>query len=119
MIFDRVKLRNKWIILFCLLLVLIVYLFLQNNWIKVQHIETKIDNLPNELKGLKIAHISDVHLPNNASSFEKLIELVKKENPDIIILTGDIIDKRANLDRPLLGEFCKGLANITDTYAVS
>lgn len=45
------------------LAVIIVYVYLQNNWVQVEHIDVAINNLPEELKGLKIAHVSDVHIP--------------------------------------------------------
>ncbi|MGV8149320.1 MAG: hypothetical protein ACLKAN_09990, partial [Alkaliphilus sp.] len=65
-----------------LMLVCIVYCFVQNNWIEVDHIKIRLNNLPSELVGVKIAHVSDVHLPQNASTVEKLIDKVKKQNPD-------------------------------------
>jgi predicted MPP superfamily phosphohydrolase len=96
-----------------------VYCFEENNWIKVEHINIKINNLPKELQGLKIAHVSDVHLPKNASSIDNIVKNVSKQNPDIIVMTGDIIDESADLETCGLNELCQGLSEITNTYAVT
>ena len=44
----------------------------------------EINNLPKELDGLKIAHISDVHLPKNASNIDSLVNKVRQQKPDIM-----------------------------------
>jgi len=102
-----------------IILVMIVYCFVQNNWIEVEHIKVEVSNLPKELNGLKIAHISDVHLPKNASSIENIVNKVKQQNPDIIVMTGDIVDVSADLKTCELGKLCKGLSGIAKTYAVT
>ena len=95
------------------------YCTIQNNWIYVDHISVGLSNLPKELNGLKIAHISDVHLPKNASSIENIINKVKKENPDIIVMTGDIIDASADIKNCGLDTLSYGLSQIAPTYAVT
>jgi uncharacterized protein len=91
------------------IIVIIVYCYVENNWIEVEHIKIEMNNLPKELKGLKIAHISDVHLPKNASSIDNIINKVKQQKPDIIVMTGDIIDSSADLKTCGLGKLGKGL----------
>jgi len=100
------------------LAVIIVYVYLQNNWVQVEHIDVAINNLPEELKGLKIAHVSDVHIPLYAPDIEKLIIILQREKPDIIALTGDILDGSGKWDNPDLIKFCTSLADIAVTYAV-
>lgn len=54
--------------------------------------------LPTELEGLRIAHISDVHVGPYLGT-EQLSQYVDRVNalfPDLIILTGDIVDDRAS-----------------------
>ncbi|SHH87079.1 metallophosphoesterase [Clostridium grantii] len=104
---------------FTLLLISItifVYCYAQNNSIKVQNIKVEITDLSKELEGIKIAHISDVHLPKNASNIDTILNKVKKQKPDIIVLTGDLIDKSADLNTCGLEKLCKGLSEITNTY---
>lgn len=100
-------------------LVMIVYCFVENNWIEVEHIKIEMNNLPKELNGLKIAHISDVHLSKNNSNIDNIVNNVKQEKPDIIVMTGDIIDQSADLKTCGLDKLCRGLSEITKTYAVT
>lgn len=102
-----------------IILVYIIYVFLQNNWLEVERIEVKIDGLPKELAGFKIAQIADVHMPTTGSNLNKLIDKLEREKPDLIVLTGDLIDKRAKIDNLLLGDFCQDLTKIAETYAVT
>lgn len=113
------KKRKAWIISIGLVIASVLYIITQNNWIQVERIEVKISNLPGELQGLKIAQISDVHIPKNASNINKLINKVRKENPDIIVMTGDIIDQSSDIMNSDLGTLCRELSAITDTYAVT
>jgi predicted MPP superfamily phosphohydrolase len=110
--------KTKVGILTVILAVIIVYVYLQNSWVQVEHIDVAIDNLPKELKGLKIAHVSDVHIPLYAPDTEKFIKILQREKPDIIALTGDILDGRGKWDNPDFIKFCTDLADIAVTYAV-
>ncbi len=54
-------------------------------------------NLPEAFKGLRIVHISDIH---SGSFMDKIavlrgIDKIMKENPDIILFTGDLVNDRA------------------------
>ncbi len=96
-----------------------VYFYLQNNWVELEHITIKINNLPEGLHVLKIAHISDLHIPNNASDIDSLAKLVKNESPDIIVMTGDLIYKHKTIREKELGRFCRRMSDIARTYAVT
>lgn len=54
---------------------------------------TKI-SINGEIKGLKIAHISDFHNAKFKNNNKKLLTLISNANPDIIAITGDLIDSR-------------------------
>lgn len=55
-------------------------------------------DLPAELQGLKIVHLSDVHVgPTIGAEFvKKIVKRVNEQNPDLIVLTGDIGDGDIN-----------------------
>jgi predicted MPP superfamily phosphohydrolase len=62
-------------------------------------IETKelpVIGLPDSLDGLKIAHISDIHLTGHVSPgfYRYIIERANQWQPDLLAMTGDIVDKR-------------------------
>ena len=59
--------------------------------------------------GLKVVHISDIHLKYLKVSVQKLVRAIKSEKPDIIILTGDYINNASHIPKLLnLLEVIKG-----------
>ena len=60
-----------------------------------------IDSLPNDLNGLRIAHLSDVHLTGQLStSFYRLaIDWLSDQSPDLIVISGDIVDYETALQQ--------------------
>jgi hypothetical protein len=112
------ELRIKKVKIFLLLVIIGIYLFLQNNWLDKEEIIIEMNNLPIELDGFKIVQISDLHIPQNEIEIGKLTDLVKKENPDVIVLTGDTISRGTNLDYSQLELLFDDLSDITKVYAV-
>lgn len=58
-----------------------------------------IKNLPSELEGLKIAHLSDIHA-DVLTGRDKIMRIVQRTNslkPDIVAITGDFVDGRASV----------------------
>lgn len=69
-------------------------------------------------KPLKIVFISDLHLGYTISKgeFEKWVELINQENPDIVLIGGDIVD---NSIRPLIkGGFAESFKKIKSKHGV-
>jgi len=58
------------------------------------HIVYKDKNVPREFNGFKILHLSDLHNKSFGKSQERIQEFIADAKPDIIAITGDIIDKR-------------------------
>lgn len=108
-------------ILFCLILLILLYLIVQNNWIQVERFEILVNLLdPNpSFDGLKIIHISDLHLTEKNPNVNALLKLIREQKPDVIMLTGDIIDSSADIERCGLIELCQGLTAIAQVYAVA
>lgn len=91
----------KWLlVIFTILVLTIIYA----RYIGTLGFETKeyaVDekNIPNSFDGLKIVHFSDIHY-NRAITLSKINDIVEEINlinPDIVVFTGDIIDKDATL----------------------
>lgn len=80
------------LVLLILLIVFCVLVYISNNCLKITKYTVKNSKLPQKLDGLKIVHISDVHSKLFGQDNEIFIDKVKKINPDIIIMSGDIID---------------------------
>lgn len=61
---------------------------------KKHQLSIHLDKWPEALNGLKIIQISDLHLGSFDSTkpIEKVVEMINKEQADIIVFTGDIIN---------------------------
>jgi predicted MPP superfamily phosphohydrolase len=68
------------------------------------------------LDGLRIAQVSDVHLPANRAAAERTVELISSERPDIVVLTGDQCETRSAV--PGLIEFAQAVRGTVATIAV-
>ena len=57
-----------------------------------------LKGLPASFKGFKIIHISDIHSGSlkDKAAVLKGIELIEKQNPDIVLFTGDLVNDRAS-----------------------
>jgi predicted MPP superfamily phosphohydrolase len=79
-----------------------VFLHIQNNWLETTYITVESQKTPDNFKGYKIVQLSDLHNKMFGKNQETLVENVEKINPDIIVITGDIIDSRRYDSRPSL-----------------
>jgi len=63
---------------------------------KVHRSDIQFKNLPNAFKGLKIVHISDMHVGSftNNKALEKAFSTINDERPDIIVFTGDLVNNK-------------------------
>lgn len=60
----------------------------------IRRVVVDFDDLPEALVGLKIAHLSDIHVGNTMYR-ENIADIVRETNaldPDIIVITGDLAD---------------------------
>ena len=66
----------------------------QNNSISITNFEYTNAKIPNSFDGFTIAQISDLHNQSFGENQVKLLEKLKQLAPDMIVITGDIIDYR-------------------------
>ena len=63
-------------------------------WVRLARRPVDVPGLPEELAGLRIAHLSDFHLgiPSRGThAVERAAEWVAANAPDIVCLTGDLL----------------------------
>ena len=89
------------------------------NPLDLETFRMEVKNLPQNFEGFRMVHISDTHLPRMAVLSGYLTYRVKQQNPDIILLTGDIVDRPAQVMTSGMKQLCKKLAKIAPTYAIS
>lgn len=83
----------------------------------VTKITIESDELPDSFAGYKIAHVSDLHNAEFGENNTSLISAIKSESPDIIAVTGDVLDAYDTKYEVGL-DFMKALAEIAPTYFV-
>ncbi|MGN0447890.1 MAG: metallophosphoesterase [Acutalibacteraceae bacterium] len=76
------------------------------------------DRLPEAFDKFRIAHVSDLHNTEIGKNNEKLLNILKEAKPDIIAITGDLIDSR-NTDIEKALQFAKEAVKIAPCYYVT
>jgi len=63
---------------------------------QVKRVSLAFENLPKAFKGLKIVHISDIHSGSfqDTKAVDHGVDLIIKENADLILFTGDLVNDR-------------------------
>lgn len=72
--------------------------FRQSRPPQIERLEIKVPNLPEELIGFTIAHITDIHLGLWASQSEldQALAVTAEEKPDLVAFTGDMVDRSSD-----------------------
>ncbi|MDB5199649.1 MAG: metallophosphoesterase [Chitinophagaceae bacterium] len=75
----------------------LVYGFSNKYNYDVRRVKLAFDNLPASFKGLKIVHISDIHSGSftNKAAVARGVQKILKENADLILFSGDLVNDRA------------------------
>jgi len=74
-----------------LLVAFVAWVIWANTAVELNTITVIGGDLPAAFEGYRIAHVSDLH---SAEFWPDVIELLKKAEPDIICITGDLMDSR-------------------------
>ena len=116
----------KFIIIFILIIaaILLYSRFIATKGLATKEYKITSSSIQDNFHGFKIVHISDVHYGRTTDK-KDLNNMVKEVNllkPDIVVLTGDLIDKDTKLDDILKGEISEALNSINANvgkYAIS
>jgi predicted MPP superfamily phosphohydrolase len=79
-------------------LMISIYGFIEAKDIRTEMITIKSAKIPAEVRRVRIAQISDVHLGLivGKERLNKILAKVKEANPDILVSTGDLVDGQIN-----------------------
>lgn len=80
---------------------------------------TVIDkNLPNSFYGLKIVHFSDLHYGRtiDKNNIKKIINKINNIRPDIVVFTGDLVDRDTKMNSNIKNVLIENLSKIKSTY---
>ena len=112
------KKRKK--LLFLLLIpIFLLYIILGlKNDLQISRYDYYNPKLPDSFEGFKILQISDLHCKTFGSGQSELIKKIHACQPDIIVMTGDIIDKNSSSAKPVY-DLLAGLNRQYPIYYVS
>jgi predicted MPP superfamily phosphohydrolase len=74
-----------------------IYGFTNKYNYQIHRLTLSFPNLPDAFKGMKIVQISDIHSGSftDKAAVNRGVDMVKKENADLILFTGDLVNDRA------------------------
>ena len=103
---------------FLLLTAAVIWVIWSNVTVQLHYISVQSDRLPAAFDGAKIAQISDLHNASFGQDNQTLLELLRQTNPDIIAITGDLIDSRRT-DVEVAARFVEQAVQIAPVYYVT
>lgn len=112
--------KLKYILIFLLVITLIVivaYNVWDNNRVQLTKIRLTETDIPRDLKGLRLVQVSDFHNGTFGKNQSRLLDKLKEAKPDIILITGDLIDRR-NTKIDVAIDFVKAARLIAPIYFV-
>ena len=108
----------KKIIIVLVIVLISAFLYWQNRGITINYIQYKNKKIPSALEGYKILQVSDLHNTKFGQNQKHLIRYTKRLKPDLIVITGDIIDcHRVNVDLAI--QYVRVATKIAPVYYVS
>lgn len=122
--FDRegAFVKKKRMIIFIILaivwLALIIWIIWGNTALELNRYTVSSNRLPEEFDGYRIAHVSDLHNTEMGKENEKLLTMLREAEPDMIAITGDLIDCRRT-DMEIALQFTAAAMEIAPCYFVA
>ena len=101
-----------------ILLFIIGWIIWGNKALMINEITIKNEKIPDNFSGFRIAQVSDLHNAEFGKDNKKLLSLLETCEPDVILLTGDLVDSR-NTDIEIAISFSEKASAIAPTYYVS
>ncbi len=93
------------------------YLFFENNFPVVTEYICESERIPENADSYGIVHLSDIHNTQSDILKKRILECIEKITPDIIVITGDLIDKRRTDIDTAVG-FAEELTKLAPVYFV-
>lgn len=95
-----------------------VFWFRWQCWgLTVTHTQVELSGLPSDFDGYTIVHLSDLHGHEYGEGSADLLARVREQKPDLIVITGDLIDQEGQLQ--MIPALARSLAAIAPAYYVT
>jgi len=99
-------------------IILAGFLYVQNNNLMVSSY-TYREAVPKELDGYVIVQVSDLQNKTFGQNHDRILQEIKESHPDIIVITGDLLDRNKTKDLEAAISFIRQAKNIAPIYFVS
>lgn len=110
--------HKKILILILIIIILIPFCLYQNKHLVITTYTYESEKLGEDLDGYRIVQISDLHNAAFGKENKKLLETIRSCSPDIIVITGDLVDSNhTNVERAVA--FVKEAVKIAPVYYVT
>ncbi|TQQ84493.1 metallophosphoesterase [Peptacetobacter hominis] len=86
--------KKKVCIISALIAIFSIYLVWGTNSISISRYNIENSSIPESFKGFRIVQVSDLHNKEFGKDQRILMKKIEKEKPDIIVVTGDLVDRR-------------------------
>ena len=101
-----------------ILVALVIWIAWGNTALELSTYTVSSSKLPQSFDGYRIAHVSDLHNTEMGKDNEKLLAILRDADPDMIAITGDLIDSR-NTDIEVALQFVREAVKIAPCYYVT
>lgn len=106
----------------CIPSIIFVVLLIWTIWgdtaLTVSTIKISSNHIPDSFSGFRIAQISDLHNAQFGKNNIKLLELLSENEPDIIVITGDLVDA-GHTNIKVAIDFVKEAVSIAPVYYIT
>ncbi|MBF8983418.1 metallophosphoesterase [Lutibacter sp. B2] len=109
---NRAKNKKLWVVI---IIFICFYLYVSNNWIQNTRYNISSDKID---KSIRIVHLSDLHGKQFGKGNRRLIKNIMKEEPEIIVFTGDLIDAYRNTNIKESVQFLEQLSHFAPVYYI-
>lgn len=110
--------RGLWTIFVVILTAVLVCAVWENTALEAQYYMICSQKLPAAFDGFRIAHISDLHNAQFGEDNKVLLDMLRREKPNQIYITGDLIDSRRT-DTDVALSFLRQAVDIAPCYYVT
>lgn len=118
---SAMKNKKLWILFPCTLLLLIALFAAWVLWANTALTRTDYTvastRLPQEFEGFCIAQVSDLHNAEMGTDNQILLDMLRQASPDIIVITGDVLDARRT-DTEIVLTFMREAVQIAPCYMI-
>lgn len=110
--------RTRWLVSLGILALGSWFLYRENNVIDVSEITVTSGRLPKSFDGYRVVQIADLHGKTFGSDQKRLLKKISRKSPDLVVMTGDLIDSRRNGEEAAL-TLMKALVDRYPVYFVT